>query len=141
VLIEILLCGPEGLLSRAEDRAVGQGEHVAGHVLIHSDTPRYQDLVSCPHAHEPLVKGPVAEAAEGQAVRGPVIPALAPWDDVGRLHDGVALRGEDADAAKGTAVIIKDHDGFPKAMVSNHRRLLRLRSPLGLASPTSESRP
>jgi hypothetical protein len=91
VAFEIVLGWPERLFSWAEDRAVGKRQHVAGHVLAHPDPPWDQDLVTCPYAHEPFVKGPVAEAAEGQAVRGPVIPALAPWDDVGRLNNGVAL--------------------------------------------------
>jgi hypothetical protein len=82
VVIEIVLARPQGLFGRTEDRAVGQRQHVAGHVLIHPDPPRNQDLVTCPHAHEPFVKRPVAETAEGHAVRGPVIPALPSGDNL-----------------------------------------------------------
>jgi hypothetical protein len=78
----VVLGRPVGLFCRAEDRAIGKGKHVAGHVLIRPDPPGDQDLVTCPHAHESFVKAPVAQAAEGQPVRGPVVPTLAPWDNV-----------------------------------------------------------
>jgi hypothetical protein len=108
VVFKIALGRPEGLFGRAEDRAVGKRQHVAGHVLIRSDPPRNEDLVTCPHAHEAFVKGPVADAAESQSVRGPVIPALAPGKKLivhlglrDQVHDGKMKKGRVRGAVAG----------------------------------------
>lgn len=87
--IEVFLGGPVAYFHWPEDGAVGEGEHVAGHVLVGPNAHGNQDLEFFVHAHEAFVEGPVAETAKRQAVRGGVIMAFPPGFDVGCLHHRV----------------------------------------------------
>ena len=125
VPIEVALGRPEILHRRAEDPTVGEGEHVAGHVLVGPHAPGDQDLVFLSHAHEAFVEGPVTEAAERKAVRRTVVMSFAPGFDVGGLHHRMALRGDHPDSAEGTAVIVEGDDRFPETLIPDPSGLLR----------------
>jgi hypothetical protein len=98
---------------------VAESENVARQILFDLNAFRNEDLVLDPNTHQAFIKGPVAEAAEGEAIRGSVIMSLAPWFDVGRFDYRVAIWGEHPDAAQSTAVLIKGNDGFSEALISN----------------------
>ena len=87
--------------------SVSKSENVARQILLELDPLRYEDLVLDPDTHKAFIKGPVAEATKGKAVCGPVIVALTPRFDVGRLDHRVAVRREHPDAAQSAAVLIK----------------------------------
>ena len=119
MVIQIVLARPVLVLGRGKNRSVPKGQNVAGQILFDLDSSGNKDLIFRPDAHKAFIEGPVAEAAKGKAVRGPVIVALAPGLDVGSLDHCVALRGEHPDPAQRAAVLVKGNDGFSKPLIPN----------------------
>ena len=92
---------------------------MTGQVLFDLDPFGNHDFILGPDTHKAFIEGPVAQTAERKTVGRSVIVALAPRLDVRRLDHRVALRCEHPDSAKGTAVLVNRHDGFPESLVSN----------------------
>ena len=65
---DIVLPGHKILLDRIKNRAVVEGEDVAGDVGVGFGDGGDKDLVFCVDADDAFVKGPVAELAEAEAV-------------------------------------------------------------------------
>ena len=107
VVIEVVLGRPVLILSRGEDGSVAQSQNVAGQVLFDLHPSRNEDLVLNADTHQSFIKRPVTEAAEGEAIRGSIIMSLAPWFDVGRLNNRVAVWREHTYSAQSAPVFIK----------------------------------
>jgi hypothetical protein len=119
VVIQVVLCRPVLVFNWGEDGTVEKGQDVAGQVLFDLDPFRNQHFIFSADTHQAFIKGPVAEAAEGKAVCGQVVVALAPWLDVRSLDNRVAVGCEHPDSAQGTAVIVYRYNCFPEPLVSN----------------------
>lgn len=91
VVIKIFVGGPVFVFFRGKDWTVAEGQDVTGKVLLGLHPPGDEYLVPGADAHQALVKGPVAQAAEGKAIRGSVVVAFAPGFDVCGLDNCVAL--------------------------------------------------
>lgn len=61
----------------------------------------------------------MAELAQGQAVGGAVVVGDGPVLDVGGVHHRAAVRGDDADAAQGAAVVVDLDDDPAESLVAD----------------------
>ena len=95
--LNILLPRPEDFLGWFEYCPIRQGEHVAGQVCFAAYPFGDQHLVVLADSHQPFVKRPLAQAAQGQAVCRPVVICLPPGDDMGCLNHGMSVRGQHAE--------------------------------------------
>ena len=77
------------------------------------------DSVVVVEAHQTAVEGPVAELAQGQAVGGAVVVGDGPVLDVGGVHHRAAVRGDDAYAAQGAAVVVDFDDDPAESLVAD----------------------
>jgi hypothetical protein len=107
------------LFAGADELTAAEGEQMAGQVGGGGQLGRDLHLVTIVKGHQSLVESPVAERAEGQAVARIVVVAVAPGDDVGGGHGGMAVGGEDAHAAQGAAVVVGFDDGAAEALVAH----------------------
>ena len=87
---------PERFLHWRDQRALVQGEQVAGEVVVGGERFGRNHLIALRDAQQPLVKAPVTEFAERQPVARIVIVANRPGDDVRGVDCGVAVDGAQA---------------------------------------------
>lgn len=116
---EILRRGVVAFPFRQDHGPVRKLLDMSGEVAVPCYRTGDNDAVVIVETNQPTVEGPVAELAQGQAVGGAVIKGDGPVLDVGGVHHGTAVRGDDADAAQGAAVVVNFDDDPAERLVAD----------------------
>lgn len=116
---QILRCRVVALPLRQNHGPVRKLLDMSGKVAVAGYRAGDDDAIVVVETHQTAVEGPVAEFAQGQAVGGAIVMGHGPVLDVGRVHHGVAVRGDDADAAQGAAVIVDFDDDPSERLVAD----------------------
>ncbi len=90
---------------------------VSGQVAVSGYGAGDDDAVVVAEAHQAAVERPVAELAQSQTVGGAIVVGHGPVLDVGGVDHGAAVRGDDADATQGAAVVVDLDDDPAECLV------------------------
>lgn len=124
MLDQVFRCRPEITVGRRDDTPAGQSQQQAGEVGIGADGARGDDRVVVGDTEHSFIETPMAEFTKRHTVANIIILAFAPGDDVRGLHHRMTIRGDNPDAAQGTAMIVRADNDSSEALVPCSRPVL-----------------